>query len=665
MFTNGHNGKVADMIESRDQLIEETTQSRKWPLPTLVTAAFVVAALQLGKDVFLPLAIAMLITFALSPLVSKLRNRGLPMVTTVLSVVTVTFVAIGLFLMIVASQLGQLATSLPTFQSNIVTKLESLKDSGSETGVTSHVIRFVTAINDEITSASKVGTSLQDQAEEDRAMKVEVVAPVSALQTLEDVVVPIVSPIATAGLVIVVVIFMLLEREDLRDRFIRLVGSNDLHRTTEVLEEAGSRVANYLLMQLFINFLYAIPIGIGLYFIGVPNAPLWGMLTLVLRFVPYIGSVLAAAFPLFLAFAVAPGWSLMLWTAGLFAVVELISSNVVEPWLYGSRTGVSPLAIIVSAIVWTWIWGPLGLVMSTPLTVCLVVLGRHVPQFEVFDILFGDEPVLSPHSRLYQRLLAGDPFESTFRAQEALEDTYIADYYQEVGIPALLLAENDHLRGVMSLAQQEKVAASATRLVADLQPVVIDEIKDLQELKSTGVSAEGEKQMEPLTGEGFRVVTLGGSSKLDDVAAAMLAQSMAADGADAIAMNYHDLSPTRFSTLSTVAADCIVLNFLDPSPSRASLLHIRRLKRAMPDLRVGVVIWRMPADVSGSTQIGAIIGTVTEAKIAEAEEIGADFVTTGLDATMLKAFTKAPARQLSETPRKPARPVARNRLKTV
>lgn len=653
------------MIESRDQLVEDTAQSRKWPLPTVVTAAFVVAALQLGQEVFLPLAIAMLITFALSPLVSKLRNRGLPMVTTVLSVVMITFLAIGLFLMIVASQLGQLATSLPVFQSNIVTKLESVKESGSENGVTSHVIRFVTAINDEISKASKVGTSEQDQAEEDRAMKVEVVAPVSAMQTLKDVVMPIVSPIATAGLVIVVVIFMLLEREELRDRFIRLVGSNDLHRTTEVLEEAGARVANYLLMQLFINFLYAIPIGIGLYFIGVPNAPLWGMLTLVLRFVPYIGSFMAAAFPLFLAFAVAPGWSLMLWTAALFAVVELVSSNVVEPWLYGSRTGVSPLAIIVSAIVWTWIWGPLGLVMSTPLTVCLVVLGRHVPQFEVFDILFGDEPVLSPHSRLYQRLLAGDPFESTFRAQEALEDTYIADYYQEVGIPALLLAENDHLRGVMSLAQQEKLAASANRLVADLQPVVIEEVKELQELKSASSSAEGEKSIEPLTGEGFRVVTLGGSTKLDDVAAAMLAQSMAADGADAIAMNYQDLSPTRFSALSTIDADCIVLNFLDPSPSRASLLHIRRLKRAMPDLRVGVVIWRMPADVAGSTQIDAIIGTVTEAKIAEAEEIGADFVTTGLDATMLNAFTKAPARKLSETARKPARPVARNRLKAV
>lgn len=653
------------MTESKSELGDDAIRSGRWPLPTIVTAAFVVAALQLGKDVFLPLAIAMLITFALSPLVSKLRNRGVPMVATVLSVVTVTFVVIGLFVMIVASQLGQLATSLPIFQSNIVMKLDSLKDTGSETGLTSHVVRFVSAINEEISKASKVGTSPQDKAEEERAMKVEVVEPVSALQTLEDVVVPIVSPIATAGLVIVVVIFMLLEREDLRDRFIRLVGSHDLHRTTEVLEEAGSRVANYLLMQLLINFLYAIPIGIGLYFIGVPNAPLWGLLTLVLRFVPYIGSVLAAAFPLFLAFAVAPGWSLVLWTGALFALVELISSNVVEPWLYGSRTGVSPLAIIVSAIVWTWIWGPLGLVMSTPLTVCLVVLGRHVPQFEVFDILFGDEPVLSPHSRLYQRLLAGDPFESTFRAQEALEDTYIADYYQDIGIPALLLAENDHLRGVMSLAQQEKVAASAIRLVADLQPVVVEEIKELREMKLAEDGGEAAKPVATLVGEGFRVVTLGGSSKLDDVAAAMLAQSMAADGADAIAMNYQDLAPTRFSTLSTVDADCIILNFLDPSPSRASLLHIRRLKRAMPDLRVGVVIWKMPAAVSASAPIGASIGTVTDAKIAEASEIGADFVTTELDATMLKAFSKEPARQLSESLRKPTRPVARNRLKAV
>jgi predicted PurR-regulated permease PerM len=653
------------MTESKSELGDDAIRSGRWHLPTIVTVAFVVAALQLGKDIFLPLAIAMLITFALSPLVSKLRNRGVPMVATVLSVVTVTFMVIGLFVMIVASQLGQLATSLPIFQSNIVMKLDTLKDTGSETGLTSHVVRFVSAINEEISKASKVGTSPQDKAEEERAMKVEVVEPVSALQTLEDVVVPIVSPIATAGLVIVVVIFMLLEREDLRDRFIRLVGSHDLHRTTEVLEEAGSRVANYLLMQLLINFLYAIPIGIGLYFIGVPNAPLWGLLTLVLRFVPYIGSVLAAAFPLFLAFAVAPGWSLVLWTGALFALVELISSNVVEPWLYGSRTGVSPLAIIVSAIVWTWIWGPLGLVMSTPLTVCLVVLGRHVPQFEVFDILFGDEPVLSPHSRLYQRLLAGDPFESTFRAQEALEDTYIADYYQDIGIPALLLAENDHLRGVMSLAQQEKVAASAIRLVADLQPVVVEEIKELREMKSPEADAEAGKPGAALVGEGFRVVTLGGSSKLDDVAAAMLAQSMAADGADAIAMNYQDLAPTRFSTLSTVDADCIILNFLDPSPSRASLLHIRRLKRAMPNLRVGVVIWKMPAEVSASAPIGASIGSVTDAKIAEASEIGADFVTTELDATMLKAFSKEPARQLNETLRKPARPVARNRLKAV
>jgi AI-2E family transporter len=271
------------------------------------------------------------------------------------------------------------------------------------------------------------------------------------------------------------VIFMLLEREELRDRFIRLVGSNDLHRTTQVLEEAGHRVGRYLLTQLLVNLIYAVPIGVGLYLIGVPNAVLWGLLTLVLRFVPYIGSVLAAAFPLFLSFAVAPDWSAVLWTAALFAGVELITSNIVEPWLYGSRTGVTPLAIIIAAIFWTWLWGPLGLVISTPLTVCLVVLGRHVPQFELFDILFGDEPVLEPHARLYQRLLAGDAIEATSRAEEAVEEDYLVDYYRDVGLPALLLAQNDVARGVLTAEQEGRISTAARAMVDELQEVAVEE----------------------------------------------------------------------------------------------------------------------------------------------------------------------------------------------
>lgn len=229
---------------------------------------------------------------------------------------------------------------------------------------------------------------------------------------LQNLIAPLLSPLASAGLVIVVVIFMLMEREDLRDRFIRLVGYGDLHRTTQALQDAGKRVGQYLLMQLVVNIVYAVPITIGLWVLGIPNALLWGMLALALRFVPYIGPIIGALLPLFLALAVAPGWALLLWTAALFIVMELITGNVIEPWLYGSRTGLSPLAIIVAAIFWTWLWGPLGLVLSTPLTVCLVVLGRHVPQFEFLDVLFGNEPVLEPHARLYQRLLAGDPDEA-------------------------------------------------------------------------------------------------------------------------------------------------------------------------------------------------------------------------------------------------------------
>ena len=270
--------------------------------------------------------------------------------------------------------------------------------------------------------------------------------PPGPLQVLRSVVGPLIQPLATGGIIIVVVIFMLLRREDLRDRFIRLVGAGDLHRTTAALQDAGERVARYLLSQLAVNAAYALPIGIGLWVIGVPNAPLWGLMALILRFIPYIGPIIASIFPLALALAVDPGWTMVLWTAALFVVLELVSNNVVEPWVYGSRTGLSPLAIIVAAIFWTWLWGPMGLLLSTPLTVCLVVLGRHVPQFEFLDVLLGNEPVLDPHQQLYQRLLAGDPTEATDRAEAYLEENTILSFYETVAVPALALAEEDRSR---------------------------------------------------------------------------------------------------------------------------------------------------------------------------------------------------------------------------
>lgn len=636
-------------------LPENGFASRRITLPTLATIAAVAAILHFGQDVFLPLAIAMLITFALSPLVSLLRNKGMPMLATVLVVVTFAFVVIGLFLLIVATQMSQLAMNLPTFQANIVTKLNDLQAAGDGNGIVSRITGMVAAINAEIgatvTQADAAGPAVP--------MAVEVIERRSAVQMLQDLVLPLIGPVATSGLVIVVVIFMLLEREELRDRFIRLVGSNDLHRTTQMLEDAGTRVANYLVTQLLVNVIYAVPIGIGLWAIGVPNALLWGLLTLVLRFVPYVGSVLAAIFPMFLAFAVSPDWSMLIWTAVLFASIEMVTSNIIEPWLYGSRTGVSPLAIIISAIFWTWIWGPLGLVLSTPLTVCLVVLGRHIPQFELFDILFGDEPVLSPHARLYQRLLAGDSVETTSRAIEALEETYLAEYYRDVGIPALLLAQDDYDRGVLTHVQEELLAQVAANLVRDLAEVAQEELIEAQNLGSEPVvelsDATGPMTNAALDGLGYHVISMGGRSRLDDVAAVMLGQIMTADGAEVTQLSHADLAPSRFADLKDSSAQCLILNFLDPNPSRASFLHIRRIKRAAPHLRVGVVIWQMPTEMAEGEDSANRIFAVDPAKRREAEAIGADFVVTDAEAAMVAAFSDAAAAPLPAERKKPAR----------
>jgi predicted PurR-regulated permease PerM len=640
--------------------LHDAPQARRITLPRIATIIVAAAVLYLAKDVFLPLSIAMLITFALSPLVTRLRRLGLPKLLTVIAVVTAAFAVIALFLLVVAGQLTTLAQNLPAFQANILTKVDTLSDADDPNGIAARLSRMVAAINSEIGAALPAGDGDAAAPQvETRPLPVEVVEPQSAVGILQDLVLPLISPIATSGLVIVVVVFMLLERENLRDRFIRLVGSSDLHRTTQVLEEAGGRVARYLMTQLLVNVIYAVPIGVGLWFIGVPNALLWGLLTLVLRFVPYIGSVLSAAFPLFLAFAVAPGWSAVLWTAALFLAVEFITSNAIEPYLYGSRTGVSPLAIIVAAIAWTWIWGPLGLVLSTPLTVCLVVLGRHIPQFELFDILFGDEPVLAPHSRLYQRLLAGDAMESTFRAEEALEDQYLAEYYQTTAIPALLLAQNDRDRDVLTLAQQERLAAVAMTMVGDLGAVAAEE-RDEDGEDADGGDPQACGTAEPdFAGDGFRVACVGGRSAIDDVSAAMLAQAMTVEGADAGSRSHEDLSPSRFRTLGTGDRDCLVLCFLDAAPSRTSLLHVRRIKRAAPHLRVGVVIWQMPAGIATSADGLLRFRPVAAEKLEQAKELGADFAVTNLEAAMAAAFTRAEPVAVPPAPKQKLRRPAR------
>ena len=469
--------------------------------PKAIAVVATVAALYFGRDIFIPLAMAILLTFTLAPLVSILHRVRIPRPVAVVAVVIGAFAAIFMFGAVVASQLGTLAQNIPLYQSNLEAKVKVIKDANVGEGIFDRISKLLDRLGREIQANDEADSVGAPGSESPSAppIPVEVVTPAPApLQVLQTVIGPLIGPLATGGIIIVVVIFMLLKREDLRDRFIRLVGAGDLHRTTAALQDAGERVARYLLTQLVVNLAYALPIGIGLWIIGVPNAPLWGLMALILRFVPYIGPIIASIFPLALALAVDPGWTMVLWTAALFIVLELLINNVVEPWLYGSRTGLSPLAIIVAAIFWTWLWGPLGLLLSTPLTVCLVVLGRHVPQFEFLDVLLGNEPVLEPHQQLYQRLLAGDPVEATDRAEAFLDENSVLSFYETVAVPALALGEQDRARGVLTEDRRIRVAESAQALVDNLEDYAEEESDEEEPEAKAAVDKEAPTKPEPM-----------------------------------------------------------------------------------------------------------------------------------------------------------------------
>lgn len=582
---------------------------------TILILIGVAVILRLGQEIFVPLALSLLLAFTLAPIVSFLRKRSVPRIAAVLLAVVLAFCAIAVFSIVVATQVANLAENIPAYQRNLVDKVHSLAQAGAGNGVLDHLSKAVERVGAEIqTRAVESQTPPTDQAPTiQKPMPVEIVTRSDPIQTLGNLLLPLISPFATAGLVVVLVIFMLLEREDLRDRFIRLVGLGDLHRTTTALQDAGKRVGKYLLMQLVVNTLYAVPITVGLWALGIPNAILWGLLTLVLRFVPYIGAIIGMILPLFLALAIAPGWSLVIWVGALYLTTELVSNNVVEPWLYGAHTGLSPLAIIISAIFWSWLWGPLGLMLSTPLTVCLVVLGRHVPQFGFLDVLLGNEPVLEPHEKLYQRLLAGDPNEASDNAEEFLEEEYLVDYYDKVGMPALLLAELDRQRGVMSERQIELVASSSLSLVENLSAIADEEENEAETTPEDAPKTEAELELPD--GQGRSVLCIGGRGGLDDAAAAMLSQVLEVQGATATMALHSDHVARGALALPTDGVDTAIVAFLNGNSKSRARQIVRRLKRSKPALRVGIFV--PTANGQDYAQIDPV-------------EINADFVSTSI-----------------------------------
>ncbi len=399
----------------------------------------------------------------------------------------------------------------------------------------------------------------------------------------ESVIAPVASPLATTGIVFVVSIFILLQREDLRDRMIRLLGSGDIHRTTVAMNDAAHRLSRYFLAQLSINACYGCVIGIGLALIGIPSPILWGVLAMLLRFVPYIGPPMAAILPIALAAAVTPGWSKAVYTALLYIAAEGVTGQAIEPVLYGRSTGLSPFAVVVAAIFWTWIWGPIGLILSTPLTLCLVVLGRYFPRLEFLNVMLGDQPALTPVESFYQRMLAGDPDEVLDHAELVLKEQPLGAYYDDVAMQGLQLAATDAARGVVTQEQLQRMRDAIESLIADL-----DNIAD----KSAPDETAPALTLAPEWGTETPVLCIAGRGPLDDAAAAMLAQLLTKHGLGARVLSHEAVSRARIATLSLrdVAMICVCYVELTGTPAHLRFL-LRRLRQRLPTQPIVVGIW--------------------------------------------------------------------------
>lgn len=554
---------------------------------TILLIIATIAALYLGRDVFIPLALAMLLSFALGPAVTRLHRLGIGRAPAVLTVMATVVLLLFGFGALVASQLAHLSDGLPTYEANLRAKAEMFTRAapgGSIVDRAADLLRKFGEDVDRITQGELESDTPSAEPPPEGAppepIPVEIRRPAPPpIQTLTSLLGPLVEPVATAGIVVVFIIFVLLQREDLRDRLIRLFGATDVHRSTEAITDAAKRIGRYLLMQFLVNVTYGLMVGSGLWLIGVPNALLWGVLAAVLRFIPFLGPVLAAALPIALSLAIDPGWTALLLTVALFVTLELFSNNIMEPWLYGSSTGLSPLAIIVAAVFWTTLWGPVGLLLSTPLTVCLVVLGRYVPQLAFIEILLGDAAVLTPEVKFYQRLLAEDPIEAEELAEEELDDHPLEEVYATVVLPALVMAEGDRVRGAIDRVRCDALAETALGIVDRLA-------EDAPEPDADDARA----------GAG-RVVCLGGRAGFDLCSAAMLAHLLRRRGLEAAVGSLgagmpaaEQLSGARLVNLCYAGAD-------NPRHARRFVQRLRaQLGRGVPII---LCAWHLSPDASG------------------------------------------------------------------
>lgn len=449
---------------------ENSTTSSKSSI--FIAVALAIAMLYFGRQIFIPLALALVLSFLLTPLVGLLERVHLSRVPAVLVVLTLCFALTAGMGWVVAGQLLDITGHIRDYKANLEETFRSLRSPAA--GALGQATATVRELNKELAAApgQPAGRAPGDdgKARPTHPVPVQVTPPPSnLLGDLRTLLGPLEGPAEIAAIVIIFTAFILIKREDLRNRLIRLGGQGHLTVMTQALDDASRRLSRYLLLQFLVNAGYGILFGIGLYFIGIPHALLWGALAALLRFVPYIGTLIASAFPVMMALAVFPGWQHALLIVGLFLILEAVVGNAIEPWLYGSHTGISSIAILIAAVFWSMLWGPVGLILSTPLTVCLMLAGRYVPRLGFLEVLLGDEPVLSPQELFYQRLLAMDQDEARNIAEGQLQEKSLENLYETVLIPALRLAEEDRHRDALGDRTIEFISQTTRELIEDLR----------------------------------------------------------------------------------------------------------------------------------------------------------------------------------------------------